>query len=925
MCRVLKVLLVLMLIHTAVAAQCPDKKQIWNRILFLRDSSSVPPSDQLKELEAFRGNMEKCGLANDSVYALLLQRTGTIYFLRGETSSAVKQTLAAIDFINQRLTTKAVNPGQLVKYYYNLAVYYDSLAQPLNKYAALDSCIAWSLRTSSGYNYSLSALYQNQDVLFESGDYHRCISYAELAERISENMEEKFNSFFINKINALLFLEEYDKVQQLLSDQSNKIDDLNTIDKGSLYAEWGRLYAAKGNNTAALDYYRKAVRQYKISKFTKGQAEVLVNTGYLYFTNLHQNQNALKYFREALQIADDVEALNILGNIAGLYTQQHEFDSAFLFFQRAFDKLQPGITESSLLNHSAQLLNNKVTEYVTGLILDKADAYVLKYNVTHDPSSIKSAIKIYQAADRLFDEVRVGHTEFESRLFWRAHTRRLYQHAIKACYLDHNIESAFYFFEKSRAVLLSEQLSEQEFLSADDMLKQSQLKQEILLLERRLDQTSTSSPVYASLQTSLFSARQQLDAFLFRKKNNSVKSPSTISDTTALSINDVRGKLLSDHLGLMEIFVGDSAVYTMWISKDNTVFRQIDKQLYDSTSRRFFSYVTNAGKTNQEFNSFLETAHQLYKLVFDGNDIPEGRVIISPDGYYFPFEALVKSYHGKNPEYFVEDHAISYTYSAKYLCNHHAEPGNDGRQFMGIAPVKFAADFHLPTLQGSEKSLGRIKKYFDDADNLVAGNACRKNFMSAFADYEIIQLYTHAADKNRFGEPVIYFSDSALLLSDLIGDKKPSSKLIVLSACETGTGKLYQGEGVFSFSRGFASLGIPSSITNLWQVDNESTYQLTELFYKYLSEGLPIDVALQRAKKDLIRTASDERKLPAYWAGATLSGRTEAIINNQKAFLSGSAIAAIVSMVIISGLLFLRIRKKNQQQPFIHKKSIPAS
>jgi len=106
--------------------------------------------------------------------------------------------------------------------------------------------------------------------------------------------------------------------------------------------------------------------------------------------------------------------------------------------------------------------------------------------------------------------------------------------------------------------------------------------------------------------------------------------------------------------------------------------------------------------------------------------------------------------------------------------------------------------------------------------------------------------------------------------------------LVVLSACETANGKLYNGEGVFSFSREFAAVGIPTSVSNLWQVDNQSTYKLTELFYKYLSRGLPSDVALQRAKKEFRKTiSSKEQDLPYYWAAPILIGQSDAILSEK--------------------------------------------
>jgi CHAT domain-containing protein len=125
---------------------------------------------------------------------------------------------------------------------------------------------------------------------------------------------------------------------------------------------------------------------------------------------------------------------------------------------------------------------------------------------------------------------------------------------------------------------------------------------------------------------------------------------------------------------------------------------------------------------------------------------------------------------------------------------------------------------------------------------------------------------------------MIYFSDSVLLLSDLVFQNKPATSLIVLSACQTASGKLYNGEGVFSFNREFAALGVPASVSNLWNVDDQSSYRLTELFYKYLSKGVPADVALQRAKKEFISTAAlNENKLPYYWAAPILVGQSESI------------------------------------------------
>jgi CHAT domain-containing protein len=283
--------------------------------------------------------------------------------------------------------------------------------------------------------------------------------------------------------------------------------------------------------------------------------------------------------------------------------------------------------------------------------------------------------------------------------------------------------------------------------------------------------------------------------------------------------------------------------------------------------------------------------------------LPPGRVIISPDGKYFPFEALIV--RSQPLTYFMDDHAVSYTYSARYLLEaFNSSKSQYDRTFLGVAPVKFA---RLPELAGSDQSLSRIGTYFNDANNFVQSDASKRNFLNEFYQYKVIQLYTHATDSGYANEPMIYFSDSTLNLSDLFPEKKPATNLIVLSACETASGKLYSGEGVFSFNRGFASIGIPSCVSNLWQVDNISTYRITELFYKYVARGMPLDLALQQARKDFrADNDRDEEKLPYYWAAAILVGKTDPIAMQRNFEWKW---VVIVSCLTILSVLYLRLDK----------------
>jgi CHAT domain-containing protein len=500
-----------------------------------------------------------------------------------------------------------------------------------------------------------------------------------------------------------------------------------------------------------------------------------------------------------------------------------------------------------------------------------------KFKTTHDAGAARHGLLIYKTADLLLNRIRAGQSDLKSKLFWRTDSRRLYVHAIDACYLQHNIVDAFYFFERSRAVLLNDQLNEQHWLASDDISKRVQVSKKIIGLQQDIADITISPNRYKEIQNELFiniQEKQRLEELI------RVKSPLYYQglDTTYITLDDVKTKLLKDHQAILEIFSGDSAVYILLITSRQNYFNRINKNEFDSMTRSYISYLSDRGLLNRDIGGFRKVSHRLYQLIFQQSIVPAGRIIISIEGSYFPFESLITDDNAKDPVYFLHEHAVSYTYSARYLMNEFSS-GNTitNGNFLGVAPVKFTNAASLAPLTGSDGSLKIIERYLSHTRRLVAQNASRNNFLRSFSGYKVIQLYTHASDSIDGKEPVIYFADSSLFLSGLIPGDRPVTRLIVLSACETGSGKLYQGEGIFSFNRGFAALGIPSCIANLWSVDNIATYRLTEFFYKYLSMGEPPDVALQKAKLEFFNNASEENQLPFYWAPAILIGKTDPI------------------------------------------------
>lgn len=99
------------------------------------------------------------------------------------------------------------------------------------------------------------------------------------------------------------------------------------------------------------------------------------------------------------------------------------------------------------------------------------------------------------------------------------------------------------------------------------------------------------------------------------------------------------------------------------------------------------------------------------------------------------------------------------------------------------------------------------------------------------------------------------------------------SDLVVMSACETGLGKVVQGEGVMGLPYALYVAGNTSTVMTLWQVNDESTAKFMEAFFKRLNLGEATDVALAATKRDFATGAFGEKlRRPVYWAPFVLYG-----------------------------------------------------
>lgn len=882
-----------LLLMVWLKGQCPNRDSLWRQINYLKDYSPVSAQETRALLLQLEKKIAPCPYSRDSTQVLLLRAIATTYSREGNSLGVIRYLTQAAALIKRIPNNPAMNERELLRINYYIAVAYRGVNNVPERMKALDTCIAISRRLNYIDRSALYALFERAQYSFDLGDYYHAIGYSRecntkaflyLPGAINADDSAGTISYalssFVWQVNSHIRLKEYDQAEALLKSQLSQVGiNRLTAYQGTFYGIRAEMEMHKGNYDQAIKNFRQAlaVEGRPLSR------KQLLNTmaTEVYFKHYRNYDKAMSLFKEALACInkdslkykyDSIESLSIWSTMGEVNVQKGQYDKAFSCFRRALDHIKPGISIAEIISSPpADFVTQKKVHYLTGLLIEQGNAWRKKYTLTHNMDDLRKAIDIYKEADRLVNRLKGEQANLNSKLFWRSNSHGLYEHALEACYTSGNMEDAFYFFEKSRAVLLNDQLTDQRWMGEQDILQQTQAMKTINTLSRALDSKKLTPAERVKMEDERTANQQLLARLTSAIKTRNPFYYQSFLDSNFITLQQVKQTTLKDYGALVEIFSGDSAVYVMIVAANDTRLRKINKKAYDSLAGLFVQYITNYNLQNGHFETFTQVSNQLYQLIFEQSPVPAGRLIISPDGQYFPFEALLT--RADQSSYLLKEHAISYTYSARYLLNDFTSIANKkAKSFMGFAPVQYAGT-QLPDLNESDRSLEALTTYFSGADNYIGKKASRGNFLQHFMDYRIIQLYTHATDNRDKGEPVIYFADSSLYLSDLVSDKKPATSLVVLSACETGTGRVYEGEGVFSFNRGFAALGIPAAITSLWKADNQKTYALTTLFYKYLSTGEPADVALQHAKLEFMGSATKANGLPYFWAVPVLTGK----------------------------------------------------
>ena len=180
--------------------------------------------------------------------------------------------------------------------------------------------------------------------------------------------------------------------------------------------------------------------------------------------------------------------------------------------------------------------------------------------------------------------------------------------------------------------------------------------------------------------------------------------------------------------------------------------------------------------------------------------------------------------------------------------------------------------------------------------------ALKSGFEAEAADYRIIHMATHSCvDENNPLFNKIFLSDDYLSNADLYNTRL-KAELVVLSACNTGSGKLAKGEGVLSLARGFAQAGCASSIVTQWSVDDCTTSDIMIDFYRNILDGQNKDKALQQAKLNYLTTADQLSAHPYFWASFVQSGNANSMTFSSSRFLPMMLLSLLILILIFAWL-----------------------
>jgi CHAT domain-containing protein/tetratricopeptide (TPR) repeat protein len=778
-----------------------------------------------------------------------------------------------------------------------------------------------------------AGVYLNKgNILTLKGDYEKAISYLSKALSIREKALSNNNVEVLIAMMDLGFA--FEKKRDIgsaidLYMRSSKITDNPLIIKA--YRNLGNIYKFLDKNDSADKYYNLSIDFAK--KFFSGNSYDLALCYQYYGQFLSENKKDVKcqsYYSRAADIF-----IQLFGkknkDLSRIYFLQSEYFLANFDYDQALIKIQEALCALPGFGNEDPSFNPGLNEIIIDLefpniLCSKADIFCKRYKKSKNLKDLNLSLATVNLTLAAIEEIRKTYNEEEDQLLMNKDARFVIDLGVKVTYDLYKetsnkeyLAEAFHFVEKGQAIVLLSALRGLDAQTNTDVPKN------VMSLENRLSQelATYNSFLYLERQKKvpdngklqlwsdkIFSLRVSQDSLINSYKKSYPEYFRLKYDFTTISA-DSAIKFLPADQAIIEYHLTDSLVFGFIIcdgllSAEELCDQSGLKSKLDSL-RDFFIRKDYFNSGQKEFDTITRISAELYNILIRPFEkaISGKRLIIIPDGElgYLSFDMLLKEKPTNNSEdykdlaWLIKSNPINYSSSSTI---HFEQSGRLTREVPGkiiaFAPSynytsnsRNAADLDtvmlkLAPIKGTKEEINAISKLFK-TKKLFDQDATEAYFKKHAGDYNILHLAMHTIidNENPLYSKLVFTSppagsaeDGYLNTYELFGLHLPG-QLAVLSACNTGSGKLDRGEGIISLARGFFYAGIPSVVMTLWEIEDHSSADLMARFYENLKLGLPNDIALQQAKIEYLEGAGKLQSHPYFWAGYVSIGKTDPV------------------------------------------------
>ncbi|MCC6462581.1 MAG: CHAT domain-containing protein [Saprospiraceae bacterium] len=554
---------------------------------------------------------------------------------------------------------------------------------------------------------------------------------------------------------------------------------------------------------------------------------------------------------------------------------------------------------------------------------------------------LEGALSVYLLADSLIDRLRDTYRGVGSKNQLAGSAKAIYQRGIDCAFRlwqktasGHWLETAWQLAEKSKSIGLLESFRETEAqqlanMQPEDLQGEKQVKRDIQFYEKLVfDEQNKAQPVQSRISfwnRRIVALKNTGDSLLAVFKSRYPEYYRLKYNRNIAPIPAIQSKL-ADSTALVEYFLGDSLLFTFLI--DNTqcqLFRQRLDTHFEQNLAALRTTVhgfepeqhRSAQEKKADFHQFTSAAFGLYQnlLAQPLRQTRAANLILIPDEQlgYIPFAALLEQpvppSHPVNYRplpYLIRNYSIRLEYSGTLLLHQPtaAAPG----AYLGMAPSYSASSRAIgrypdslrfqrafPALRGGGvPALRFAREEVEAAQAIASGNArsgasATEAFFKQYApSASVLHLAMHALtnDTDPLYSTLVFSGLDADTTSENDGflhayelyNLRLQAKLAVLSACNTGAGKMVRGEGIMSLARAFKFAGCPNVMMSLWPVNDLAAKELVLDFFKNLDRGYGKAQALQAAQLNFLNTTKVDKLMhPYYWATFILLGDDEPV------------------------------------------------